>query len=97
MNEKKAQEMLEKWMRRLSLDGWRVTLKVNVLPCDMTLEEACGEAEWAEPIKVATIRILDERCYGERNEPFFFETTLIHELLHLKFSLLDNSGNDLQD
>ena len=96
MNEKKAQEMLEKWMRRLSLDGWRVTLKVNALPCDMTLE-ACGEAEWAEPIKVATIRILDERCYGERNEPFFFEKTLIHELLHLKFSLLDNSGNDLQD
>lgn len=97
MNEKKAQEMLEKWMRRLSLDGWRVTLKVNALPCDMTLEEACGEAELAEPIKVATIRILDERCYGERNEPFFFEKTLIHELLHLKFSLLDNSGNDLQD
>lgn len=31
MNEKKAQEMLEKWMRRLSLDGWRVTLKVNAL------------------------------------------------------------------
>ena len=66
MNEKKAQEMLEKWMRRLSLDGWRVTLKVNVLPCDMTLEEACGEAEWAEPIKVATMEKETNRSFLRR-------------------------------
>lgn len=36
------------------------------------------------------IRIINPELYGERIIPFDFEKTLVHELLHLKFCLLES-------
>lgn len=90
-------ELLEKWKSHLGLQDWHIVLNDSVIPSDMTLDNMCGETEWTESNKTAVIRILREDCYGDRIAPFNFEKTLIHELLHLKFSLLGESGNDLQD
>lgn len=90
-------ELLEKWKYRLGLQDWFIVLNDNAIPSDMMLDNVAGETEWTESNKTAVIRILREDCYGDRIVPFNFEKTLVHELLHLKFCLLGESGNDLQD
>lgn len=89
--------MLKKWQKRLGLSDWTIVLKDNALPSEMTLPDVVGESEWTESVKSAVIRILREDCYGNRIRPYDYKETLIHELLHLKFCLLSESGNDLQD
>lgn len=97
MSAGKMQELLKEWQHRLMLDDWRIELEANCIPCRFAIQEACGESEWEESIKTAVIKILDKRDYGNRILPYDEEQTLVHELLHLKFSLLDNSGNKVQD
>ena len=91
------EELLEKWVSILGMRDWTITLKCGVLPDEMRQGGVDGEADWTECRKSAVIRLLDERCYGERIMPYIPERVLIHELLHLKMSLLGESGNDLQD
>lgn len=94
---KQAEQKLRYWKHRLGLDDWVIKLKIDCSPDDMVLSGCCGESEWTESTKSAVIRILDPKFYGERIVPFNYEKTLVHELLHLKFCLLGESGNDLQD
>lgn len=88
---------LRKWQKRLGLMDWRIFLRVDVHPQDMALKDAAGTSDWREVGKTAVIQILGERYYGNRVVPFDPEKTLVHELLHLKFSLLTESENDLRD
>lgn len=95
--ENEAQELLEKWVKRLYLDDWTIQFYPKAQPNDFILRDVAGEAEYDEIGKSATIRILDPNFYGDRIVPFNFERILVHELLHLKFCFFDKSGNDLQD
>ncbi len=97
MDRATANNILQKWVGILGMEDWRIKLVYNALPCDMTLDRCDGETEWTECRKTACIRILDEKCYGDFIVGFNFERTLIHELLHLKLSLLGESGNIVQD
>jgi hypothetical protein len=97
MTDSEANTLLEKWQKRLLLTDWRIALHANAIPSDFITSNKAGETEWEEVIKSAVIRILDPDCYGERIIPYNFERTLVHELLHLKFCLLDDSGNTFQD
>ena len=92
-----ADELLNYWQKTLGLQDWHIEIRPNTIPCDMQLSDVAGESVWTESNKEALIRILREDCYGDCIAPFKFEKTLIHELLHLKFCLLGESGNDLQD
>lgn len=89
--------LLKEWKHILQLDDWNIELIENCSPNDMLLKDVAGETEWNEVGKTAIIRIIDKKDYGKRIEPFDFEKTLVHELLHCKFCLLEESGNDLQD
>lgn len=90
-------QLLDYWQNILGLMDWKIVLKDNCSPNEMQLRDVCGETVFEEVNKCAVIRIIDEKDYGDRIIPFNFEKTLIHELLHLKFCLLGESGNDLQD
>jgi hypothetical protein len=90
-------ELLKKWQKRLRLTDWVIVLEDNAYPSDFTNQDCAGECEWQETNKTAVIRILNPFCYGERITPFNFEKTLVHELLHIKFCFIENSGNELQD
>ena len=83
--------------RVLGLNDWNTLSKEDRSPNEMILKDVSGETEWEETNKCAVVRIISEKDYGDRILPFNFEKTLIHELLHLKFCLLGESGNDLQD
>ena len=82
-------ELLKEWQERLGLLDWAITLKINCRQGEMELGEVAGETEWAESIKSAAIKIVSEKVYGERIVPYDFENILVHELLHLKFALID--------
>lgn len=95
-SKRESQKLLKYWQNVLRLNDWTIILNYNCSPCDMLLKDVEGETEYTESIKTAYIRIIDKKYYGERIVPFDFEKVLVHELLHLKFSLL-NSENELQN
>lgn len=84
-NEKKLKYL----QKVLGLTDWKIILQDNCTPYDMANIDRIGECEWEEVPKVATIRIIDEKHYGERPLPFDYDKTLIHELLHIKFAMID--------
>lgn len=88
---------LKEWQDRLGLSDWRIKLYEECSPNDMVSMNVAGETEWTESNKTAAIRIISKKDYGNRIVPFNPEKTLVHELLHLKFCLIGESGNDLQD
>jgi hypothetical protein len=89
--------LLHYWVEVLGLESWTIKLVVDCSPNDMTLANVAGEAEWDATSRSAIIRILDPKDYGDRIVPFDPEKTLVHELLHLKFAMLDESGDNLRD
>lgn len=90
-------QLLKKWIDILGLQDWLIELRDNMTPDEMDLSSVAGQCDWQEVNKTAVISIIKPECYGERITPFDFEKTLVHELLHIKFCLLDESGNALQD
>lgn len=80
------QHLLEKWQKKLCLQEWRIKLVTHLRPEEMSVSNAAGCTDWSESIKTARIEIINPACYGDRIVPFNFEKTLVHELLHLKFS-----------
>lgn len=91
------EQLLRHWQNRLGLSDWRIKLVCDCKPEDMTIEGAAGCTDWVEAIKTARIEILDPQYYGNRIVPFNFEKTLIHELLHLKFSMWCQNEDNIGD
>ena len=79
-------ELLKEWQERLGLSDWRI-----VLTNSEDLDECDGFTEWTECNKTAKIAILSPEKYGDRIIDFDKERILVHELLHLKFTLLDDA------
>ena len=96
-NNKIMQKLLKEWKSRLDLTDWFIKVNENVSPNDMQSQDACGECIGDTVHKTAIINIMDEKDYGDRVIPFDKEKTLVHELLHCKFAMIDDSGNDIVD
>lgn len=90
------QGLLREWKTRLGLQDWTIKIVYNCKHEEMTLDNCSGCTEWTEAIKTARIEILSSTDYGARILPFDFEKTLVHELLHLKLSLVSDNVPDLQ-
>ena len=94
---KKHKALLSEWQARLGLMDWRIKLKAKCRPEEMEIENVAGCTVWSESIKSARIEIIDPRYYGDRVVPFDWEKTLVHELLHLKTSLVSDGVEKLQE
>jgi hypothetical protein len=96
-----AQEQLDtylkEWQERLFLTDWVIKVHINCAPQEMTIADVVGSNIWQEINKSSVIRILIPIYYGDRILKYCAEKTLVHELLHIKFCLFGESGNDLQD
>lgn len=88
--------LLREWKERLGLQDWAIVLRINCKQEDMELEDVNAETIWTASIKSATIKVISKEFYGDRITPFDFEKTLVHELLHLKFGLIDQSVNSYE-
>jgi len=88
--------LLKEWQIRLGLCDWHIKMYPKCKPEDLELEDVAGEVSWQEVNKTARINIIKPKYYGNRIEPFDFEKTLVHELLHLKTCLLSDQVDELQ-
>lgn len=91
------EELLRYWQKVLRLEDWTIALETECEPHKLEIENTDGTVEYTEANKTAIIRILAEKCYGKQIRPYDPTRILIHELLHLKFSLISDCGNDIQD
>lgn len=95
LNNKIVNGLLNEWEERLGLQDWIIKLKYNCKFSDLELENCCGETNWEDTIKTATIKIVSPKEYGnDRIVAFDFEQILVHELLHIKFGLLSFTQQD---
>lgn len=94
--ETEHERLMHEWKNRLGLQDWRIKLADHRRPEDMTLQDVSGDVDWTESTKTARIEILDEQFYGDRIVPYDYEQILVHELMHLKLSLVSDMVNDLQ-
>lgn len=93
----KQQKLLEEWQERLGLQDWIIVLRYNCQFEDLELDDACGETNWVDTIRSATIRIISEEEYGnDRTIEYDFEQILVHELLHIKFGVLSFTTQDYE-
>lgn len=91
-----GEKLLKEWQIRLGLQDWRIHLVEGCDPYDMTEQGCSGCTVWTECNKTARIEIMDPVFYGDRIVPYDYEKTLVHELLHLKTSLVSDMVNDFQ-
>ena len=87
-----ANELLKEWQERLGLMDWCISLKINVTQDDFESNvETAGETAWNNISKTAVVKIIDENLYGNGSNRIIvydFERILVHELLHIKFNIL---------
>lgn len=92
------EDLIKEWVLRLGLTDWRIKFEVDLDQEDMETDDADGCSIYEESIKAATIQISKPDNDESRLRPYNFEETLIHELLHLKFSFIQSDDpNSLQD
>ena len=89
-------KLLAEWQVRLGLEDWAIKVVDGLAPDGMGGEDVDGYTVWTECNKTARVEILDEKYYGERIVPYDYERILVHELLHLKLSLVSDQVSDLQ-
>ena len=85
--EKKYEKLLDEWQERLGLQDWLIWLRYGCKPEDFDGERD-GECRFTSESKQAHIRIIDENLYSGMLD-YDFEYILVHELLHIKFNLLE--------
>lgn len=93
----KHEALLVEWQKRLGLTDWTIKLVDNCMPDCMSIQDVSGCTVWTECNKTARIEMLDPAYYGNRITPYDWEKTLVHELLHLKTSLVSDKVDDLQE
>ena len=98
MTEEKAFELFNKWVRILGLENWDIKLYWKTREMDMSIKESYGCTTYLHESRQAVIQMLDPvDCDDLRPFKYDYEKTLIHELLHVKFADLEDSGDQLRD
>lgn len=94
MNSNEVEELLNEWQKRLGLEDWAIILTYGCKCSDMDDPDySIAETTWETTNKCAKIQIISKDEYGERMLAYDFEKTLVHELLHCKFSIIDKDLN----
>ena len=88
---------LERYQELLGLHDWAIALYENCKPDMMSLEHTDGEVEVTESTKVAVIRLIDTNCVSPTLREIDKNQVLWHELLHIKFCLIDDGANNTHD
>lgn len=97
MTEQEATRLFEKWRKILHLEAWDIKFQWCVRGRDMPLTDSLGCASYTYESRQAIIRMLDQVDFENKLFEYDYERTLVHEMLHLKFAGLDDSGDTLRD
>lgn len=88
---REAAESLKEWQKCLGLEDW-VIKDILCAPHEMAKLEDMGESSFVDTTKCAAIRIVKPEYYGHRITKYCAEQTLVHELLHCKFGVIDGKA-----
>lgn len=94
MTEKTANAMFAKWKKVLNLQDWDIKFCWKKRASEMPIEGASGCCEYVTSLKQAVISMLDEDDYANDDFPYDYEKTLVHEMMHIKFALVDLEPGD---
>lgn len=97
MTEERANELFRKWVNILHLESWDIRFQWKVRERDMDLKESCGCTGFLHSARQAVVQMVDPVDYDNALFEYDYEKTLIHELLHIKFADLDDTGDPLRD
>ena len=94
MTQQDVDKLSEYYVDLLGLNDWEIHIAWQCRPDEMILPMCFGNSSYEESSKQALIYILDEQYY--KGEPFKydFEVILVHELLHLKTTLLTDKDEE---
>ena len=97
MTEQKATALFHKWVKILRLFDWDIRFHWRVHPMEMAEKDSAGCSSYNWVCKQAVIEIADPDKYKMDMQGFAFdyEQILVHELLHLKFSLIDDPDDKM--
>lgn len=97
VNQLQAEEWLRVWQKRLSLEDWKVELRI-VRSWELK-PDTLGNLRWNSTARTATIRVLDPVDYDLplAKIPRDIEMTIVHELLHLQLSVLPKDSSKKAD
>lgn len=86
----KLKMLCEEWKKVLGLENWQIDVKIK-RDYDMT-EQGTGYCNWTIAIQSAFIEMLDHIDWYKVADgfPHDMEKTLVHELLHCRFAMLDS-------
>lgn len=97
-SEQQMQEHADYYVNLFDLGGWNIEVNHNTRAANMRLQNVSGEISCTAEIKSAVIRILDPVDYpDDLIAPQDQEQTLVHELLHLVFSVVEVGMNETQE
>lgn len=98
MTKEKAIQLFDKWVHILHLEGWHISFEWKVPGHCMNVEESVGATKYQHSTGQAIVQMVDPEDYPKDTPfPYDYEKTLVHELLHLKFADLDDTGDNLRD
>lgn len=99
MTEERAKELFAKWVKILQLEEWDIRFHWRVDPKRMTLTDCAGCTSYNEVCRQAVIQIADFDLYEMDMQGFEmdYEQVLVHELMHLKMSILDDVKDKTQN
>ena len=88
MTDKEVNDLTEYYVDLLGLHGWEIHVAWQCKPEEIPLPMCMGSTSYEESSRQALVYILDEQYYKNEVFKYDFEIILVHELLHLKTSLL---------
>lgn len=97
MTEEKATALFNEWVKRLHLGEWDIDFQWRVLAKNMNEPDSTGCTSANVVGRQAIIQMVDPVDYPDSPFYYDYEKTLVHELLHLVFWDMDDSGDDLRD
>jgi len=85
---KDLKELCEEWKQVLGLENWQVVIKI----CRDDDINSSGRCDWVLTTRQVSIKILDNIDWHKivKGFPQDMEKTLVHELLHCVFAMIDN-------
>ena len=97
MTQEKAQALFDKWVRVLRLSDWDIRFHWKVHPAEMAQSDSAGCCSYNWVCEQAVIEIADPEKYKMDMPGFTFdyEQVLVHELMHLKLSLVDDPEDNM--
>lgn len=97
MTKEHAQKLFDRWVSALGLGEWEIRFNWRVRGIDMPDREMLGVTRYCLSSMQAEVSMVAEEDAPESGFAYDYERTLVHELMHIKLAVVDDSGDEVHD